>query len=37
VIAEIRPPGEAQMFGFPVAESGGLGPRSKNISFYESN
>ena len=37
MIAEVRPPGEAQMFGFPVAESGRLGPRSKNISFYESN
>jgi len=36
-IVEIRPPGEAQMFGFPVAESGRLGSRSKNISFHESN
>lgn len=31
MIAEVRPPGKAQLFGFPV------GPRSKNISFYESN
>jgi hypothetical protein len=36
VIAEVRPPGEAQMFGVPVAETGRLGPRKKNISLYES-
>jgi len=35
VIAEVRPPGEAQMFGVPVAESGRLGPLGKNISFYK--
>ena len=31
MIAEVRPPGEAQIFGVPVAESGRLGLRRKNV------